>query len=116
MPILWGKLAAGLVFCAFAAVAQQKAADWPQTRGPANDGHVDAGNLALPWPNGKPTLLWKATLGDGYSGVIAVDGRLYTQAQTRSAWFTMRPVNGSSFPAGLDFSAGLRWPCWWLIR
>ena len=76
-----------MVFCAFTAAAQQKAADWPQTRGPANDGHVDASNLALPWPSGKPTLLWKTTLGDGYSGVIAVDGRLYTQAQTRSGQY-----------------------------
>jgi outer membrane protein assembly factor BamB len=75
--------------CAFVAAAQQTTTDWPQARGPAGDGHADASNLALPWPEGKPALLWRVALGNGYSGVSEAEGRLYTQVQTRAGQYVV---------------------------
>jgi outer membrane protein assembly factor BamB len=46
-------------------------------------------NLALPQGNGQLSLLWWARLGEGYSGVSASDGRVFTQLQTRAGQFVV---------------------------
>jgi outer membrane protein assembly factor BamB len=51
--------------------------DWPQWGGPWRDFQVE-GRLAATWPAGGPRVVWRRLLGDGYSGVAAVGGRLYT--------------------------------------
>jgi outer membrane protein assembly factor BamB len=54
------------------------AADWPQYRGPRLDGTSSETGLARQWPADGPETLWRHDLGDGYSGMAVVDGRLYT--------------------------------------
>lgn len=54
------------------------AADWPQYRGPARDGHSAERGVARPWPEAGPKELWRVPLGEGYSGIAVADGRAYT--------------------------------------
>lgn len=55
------------------------AADWPQFRGPARDGHSADTGLLKTWPKGGPKLLWTfAEAGVGYAGPAVVGDRLYT--------------------------------------
>lgn len=55
------------------------AADWPQWRGPHQDGKSPDSATLQTWPEGGPELLWKAKgLGAGYATVHAVGDRLYT--------------------------------------
>lgn len=63
--------AAGLVLLAIAA-------DWPQFRGPNRDGISAERGLRSPWAEDGPPELWRRPLGEGYSGISVVDGRLYT--------------------------------------
>ena len=52
--------------------------DWPQFRGPNHDDVAPETGLLQDWPAEGPPLVWKATgLGDGYSGVAVVGGRIY---------------------------------------
>jgi len=53
------------------------AGDWPQFRGPAQDG-ISAEALRTDWPENGPPVLWRAPLGQGYSGISETGGRLYT--------------------------------------
>src|SRR5258708_21445459 len=53
--------------------------EWPQFRGPNRDGVSSETGLLKEWPAGGPPLAWKATgLGNGYSTVAVVGGRIYT--------------------------------------
>jgi outer membrane protein assembly factor BamB len=52
--------------------------DWRQFGGPQTNFHVGAKGLAASWPAAGPPLLWKRTLGQGYSGITVADGVLYT--------------------------------------
>jgi outer membrane protein assembly factor BamB len=52
--------------------------DWPQWRGPLQDGiSRETGLLAL-WPAEGPTELWRVKLGKGYSSFAVVGERVYT--------------------------------------
>ena len=51
---------------------------WPQWGGPHRNFSVPAAGLAESWPEGGPRKLWSRELGDGFSGVAAADGRLFT--------------------------------------
>ncbi len=57
-------------------------ADWPHVRGPAYDGTSTETGLADAWPAGGPLRLWERTLGQGYSGFVVAEGRLFTQRQS----------------------------------
>src|SRR5262245_3357778 len=53
------------------------AADWPQFRGPAGDGHGSAKNLPTTWSETK-NVAWKTTIpGKGWSSPALVSGKLY---------------------------------------
>jgi outer membrane protein assembly factor BamB len=56
--------------------------EWPHLRGPAYSGVSDETGLADAWPPGGPPVLWNREIGRGYSGIIAVGNRLWTQRQT----------------------------------
>ena len=58
--------------------------DWPQWRGPNRDGISKETGLLKTWPEAGPKVLWKAPSGDGYSGIVVANGRLYTMHSTRS--------------------------------
>lgn len=51
---------------------------WPQWGGPHRDFTADVAGLADSWPPEGPRKLWSRALGEGYSAVAVVDGRLYT--------------------------------------
>ncbi len=75
--ILIPLLAAGL---AASTVAEPD--DWQQWGGPARDFTVAATQLAPTWPEDGPKEIWSRKLGDdGYSGIVAAGGRLYTMAR-----------------------------------
>lgn len=59
------------------------AEDWPHLRGPRYDGISQETGLANDWPAAGPPVLWSRDLGQGYSGIIVVGTRLYTQMQNR---------------------------------
>jgi outer membrane protein assembly factor BamB len=75
----------GLLACVAACLSPMSAvraaepdADWLQWGGPTRDFHVPAKGLAETWPDFGPRQLWKRPLGDGYSAVLARDGKLFT--------------------------------------
>ena len=53
------------------------AQDWPQFGGPTRDFNVQVSGLS-PWKGDGPKVLWQRDLGDGYSGIAAAEGVLYT--------------------------------------
>lgn len=53
------------------------AGDWPQFRGPDQDG-ISNETVRTTWPETGPPVVWRSPLGEGYSGISEVDGRLYT--------------------------------------
>ncbi len=54
-------------------------ADSPQFRGPDRDGMFPSSNLAKSWPEGGPEKLWSVSgLGEGFTSITVVEGRLYT--------------------------------------
>ncbi|MFP6763137.1 MAG: PQQ-binding-like beta-propeller repeat protein [Planctomycetaceae bacterium] len=56
------------------------AADWPQWRGPHRDGHSGDTGLLRKWPETGPQSVWQIeSIGEGYSSLAVVDGRIYTQ-------------------------------------
>lgn len=57
------------------------AASWPQWGGPDRNFKVDASGLAENWPAEGPRRLWNRPLGEGYSAISAVDGRLFTMVR-----------------------------------
>jgi outer membrane protein assembly factor BamB len=54
---------------------------WPHLRGPTHDAVSPETGLADAWPTKGPPVLWMRELGPGYSALIAVGGRVYTQDQ-----------------------------------
>ncbi len=70
-----------------ATVASAETKSWPHIRGVDYTAHTTWSDLHLPWPKDGPIMMWRRALGQGYSGLIAVDGRIYTQMQTRQGQF-----------------------------
>jgi outer membrane protein assembly factor BamB len=60
------------------------AAEWTRWGGPHGDFTVEVAALASTWPAEGPKKLWTRELGDGYSAILAQDGRLYTHYRTGS--------------------------------
>jgi outer membrane protein assembly factor BamB len=71
-------------------------AEWPQWRGPNRDGISIEKGLLKTWPEGGPKVLWRAPLGEGFSGISISGGRAYT----------MFAQGDDEFAACLDASTG----------
>ncbi|HYO11956.1 MAG TPA: PQQ-binding-like beta-propeller repeat protein [Thermoanaerobaculia bacterium] len=54
------------------------ALDWPQFRGVNRDGVSVETGLPRSWPAEGPRVVWKRTIGEGYSGISVAGDRLYT--------------------------------------
>lgn len=52
--------------------------DWPQWRGPRQDGISRETGLLAAWPEGGPPELWRVKMGMGYSSVVVAGERAYT--------------------------------------
>ncbi len=62
--------------------ASGQTSDWLHCRGPAYDGHAPTGGVHLPWPAQGPRVLWRKSVGEGYSGLVVSGRRVYSQIQT----------------------------------
>lgn len=69
---------AAVALAAAAALAPPAAADWPMFRGPGASGISTETGLLATWPETGPPELWRKPLGEGYSGLAVVDGRIFT--------------------------------------
>lgn len=68
-----------LSFILFVAVtANAQSQEWAQWGGPHRDFKSNQKGLAASWPAGGPRKLWSRALGEGYSGIAASGGRLFT--------------------------------------
>jgi outer membrane protein assembly factor BamB len=54
------------------------ASDWPHWRGPDFNGISRETGWLSKWPAQGPTVLWKASVGTGFSSFAVADGRVYT--------------------------------------
>ena len=54
--------------------------DWPQFRGPQQNGVSLEKGLLRSWPESGPKILWKKPIGSGFSTVTVVEDALYTMA------------------------------------
>jgi len=76
---------------------------WPQFGGPERDFRVVAPDIE-PWGEGGPVKLWERELGDGYSGIVASGGVLYTMCRP-SAWFGLR-TGAEELAVAIDADSG----------
>ncbi len=61
-----------------ALAASPVAGQWSQWGGPNQDFKVASKGLAETWPDTGPRQLWSRDLGEGYSGMVVVRGRVFT--------------------------------------
>ena len=59
-------------------LALGESASWTQWGGPNQDFKAPSTGLAKSWPDSGPPQLWSRDLGDGYTGILFEDGKLYT--------------------------------------
>lgn len=103
------------------AAAESGTEAWPQWGGPDRDFIAPAGQIATDWPEGGPKTLWQRELGeDGYSGIVAAGGRLYTMyrqgddevvvaldaATGETVWQKSYPVPLEADKMRLDYGTG----------
>jgi outer membrane protein assembly factor BamB len=74
-------LAIGMPLVLAAGVHADDAGDWPAFRGPARDSVVHGVTIATDWSEHPPRQVWKRDVGAGWSSLVVVDGRLFTQEQ-----------------------------------
>ena len=75
MPSLKRVMAAGLLAAGGAASASESES-WPQWGGPSRDFRV--ATESAPWPERGLPIVWQRDLDEGYSGVVASHGKLFT--------------------------------------
>ncbi len=85
-----------LVIGLVVATSPLASADWPHIRGPRYDGVSAEIGLADAWPADGPRRIWARNLGQGRSGVIVGDGKLFTQRQSTAGQFLvcLDPLTG----------------------
>ena len=66
----------GVAFATTALVGTTAAQDWPQYLGPARDGVYAGPALAETWPSDGPSVSWRRTVGQGFSGPVVAGDRV----------------------------------------
>ena len=61
-----------------------RGADWFRWRGPNLDGISNETGWAANWPKDGPPVVWKASVGTGFSSMTVAGGRLYTMGNEDS--------------------------------
>jgi len=62
----------------FAGVASDITGSWPNFRGPGRDNiSREKINLANSWGSSGPSILWSVDLGEGHSGPVISNGKVY---------------------------------------
>ena len=74
------KITEALIICLllYGGVSAAGASDWPQWRGPDRNGISHETGISKKWSDGVPRVLWRVPLGEGFSGISVVNGRVYT--------------------------------------
>jgi len=62
----------------FASFSVTQAADWPQWRGPSQDGISQETAWQVEWPDDDPPIVWNANVGTGFASVSVANGLLFT--------------------------------------
>ena len=62
---------------------RSNAADWPQWRGPDQNGISKETGWSAKWPAAGPKQLWKVQVGVGYSAFSVSNGRVYTTGNNK---------------------------------
>jgi outer membrane protein assembly factor BamB len=73
----------GLIAAAALLAATAPAADWPQWRGLGRDGKSSE-KVGAVWPAQGPKVLWRASVGTGFSSISVSRGRVYTMGNTNN--------------------------------
>src|SRR5215471_15426895 len=70
-------------FCALSLLSASPAlaGDWPQWRGPNRDG-ISTEKVNTRWPADGPKVLWRASVGTGFSSISVSQGRAYTMGNS----------------------------------
>jgi outer membrane protein assembly factor BamB len=68
---------ATLCLCYFCLFGPAEAADWPNWRGPNHNGVSDETGWVTTWPAEGPKVLWKTSIGTGFSSMAVSNGRVY---------------------------------------
>lgn len=68
-----------------AAGETESSLDWPHWRGPARNGISLEKEWLAEWPESGPTLVWRASIGTGFSSMTISGGRLYTMGNTAAS-------------------------------
>ena len=71
-----------VLLCILPADASSQSHDWPHWRGPNKNGISLETNWSRQWPAQGPKVLWRASVGTGFSSMSVVDGRVYTMGNT----------------------------------
>ena len=61
--------------------------DWHQWRGPNRDGVSPQLGISKSWPKQGPEIRWRVPVGEGYSGISAAGGKLFTMWDEGNAEF-----------------------------
>jgi outer membrane protein assembly factor BamB len=72
-----------LILTAALLASHAPAADWPQWRGPNRNG-VSAEQVSAAWPAEGPSVLWRTSIGIGFSSLSISQGRVYTMGNTNN--------------------------------
>lgn len=75
--MLLRRWAIAAVLCLFCAPLT-RADDWPRFRGPHLNGISQETDWSWDWPASGPKRLWKASVGQGFSGMAVAGGRVFT--------------------------------------
>jgi len=65
-----------------AGIGQVFGADWPCYRGPEHNGISQETDWSSSWGDSGPKVLWKASVGIGFSTTAVADGRVYTMGNS----------------------------------
>jgi outer membrane protein assembly factor BamB len=98
---------AGLLITFPLLVELASAADWPRWRGPGRNG-ISSESIQPRWPADGPKVLWRASVGTGFSSLAISGGKVYTMgnAADRDTIWCFDARNGSplwhhTYPAKL---------------
>src|SRR5438105_15448928 len=62
-------------------LAASRGADWPQWRGRHRDG-ISTETISTNWPASGPKVLWRASVGTGFSSAAIAQGRVCTMGNS----------------------------------
>jgi outer membrane protein assembly factor BamB len=91
-PGVW----AAVLLVALCTAMPAKADDWPNWRGPERNGISAEKGWSSDWPANGPAILWKASVGTGFSSVSVANGRAFTMgnADSQDAVFCLNAKSG----------------------